>query len=84
MTETAPIVSFLDAEHVKEKAGSIGRTAFHVEARIVDDADNDVPVDEVGELVVRGLTYSRATGVFPRRQCKLSWRLVSYWRLGPH
>nr|WP_255250776.1 AMP-binding protein [Mycobacterium avium] len=54
MTETAPIVSFLDAEHVKEKAGSIGRTAFHVEARIVDDADNDVPVDEVGELVVRG------------------------------
>ncbi len=54
MTETAPIVSFLDADHVKEKAGSIGRTAFHVEARIVDDADRAVPAGEVGELVVRG------------------------------
>ncbi|MDY6870977.1 MAG: long-chain fatty acid--CoA ligase [Actinomycetota bacterium] len=54
MTETAPIVSFLDADHVKEKAGSIGRPAFHLEARIVDDADREVGVDDVGELVVRG------------------------------
>ena len=54
MTETAPIVSVLDADHVKEKAGSIGRAVFHVEARIVDDADKDSRTDEVGELVLRG------------------------------
>jgi acyl-CoA synthetase (AMP-forming)/AMP-acid ligase II len=54
MTETAPLVSVLDAERVKEKAGSIGRAVFHVEARIADEADLDVPAGEVGELLVRG------------------------------
>jgi acyl-CoA synthetase (AMP-forming)/AMP-acid ligase II len=54
MTETAPMVSVLDADHVKEKAGSIGRAVFHVDARIVDEHDVDVPHDTVGELVVRG------------------------------
>ena len=54
MTETAPGVSVLDADHVKEKAGSIGRPMFHVRARIVDDADRDVRTGEVGELVLRG------------------------------
>jgi acyl-CoA synthetase (AMP-forming)/AMP-acid ligase II len=54
MTETAPLVSVLDADHVKEKAGSIGRAVFHVEARIVDDTDRDQPADNVGELVLRG------------------------------
>ena len=54
MTETAPGVSILDADHVKEKAGSIGRPLFHVETRIVDEKDRDVPTGQVGELVVRG------------------------------
>ena len=54
MTETAPLVSVLDAAHVTSHAGSIGRAAMHVEARIVDDDDRDIPPDHVGELVVRG------------------------------
>ena len=54
MTETAPGVSILDADHVKEKAGSIGRALFHVEARIVDEKDRHMPSGQVGELVVRG------------------------------
>lgn len=54
MTETSPVVSILDADHVKEKPGSIGRAVFHVRARIVDDADREAAVDEVGELVLRG------------------------------
>ena len=54
MTETAPLVSVLDADHVKEKAGSIGRAVFHVRARIVDDTDRDARTDDVGELVLRG------------------------------
>src|SRR4029077_11732620 len=54
MTETGPSVTLLDADHVKEKSGSIGRVLFHVETRIVDENDSDVPTDQVGELVVRG------------------------------
>jgi fatty-acyl-CoA synthase len=54
MTETAPSVTLLDADHVKEKNGSIGRALFHVETRIVDENDRDVPTDQVGELIVRG------------------------------
>ncbi|PXY17455.1 acyl-CoA synthetase [Prauserella muralis] len=54
MTETAPLVSILDSAHARSKAGSIGRVAMHVEARIVDDDDRDVPTNTVGELVLRG------------------------------
>ncbi len=54
MTETAPTVAVLDAEHVVSKAGSIGRPLMHVEARIVDENDRDVPVGAVGELALRG------------------------------
>ncbi len=54
MTETAPSVSLLDADHIVSKAGSIGRPLLHVETRIVDADDRDVAVGEVGELLVRG------------------------------
>jgi acyl-CoA synthetase (AMP-forming)/AMP-acid ligase II len=54
MTETAPSVTLLDADHVKEKNGSIGRPLFHVDTRIVNGQDRDMPTGEVGELVVRG------------------------------
>ncbi|MDQ2729613.1 MAG: AMP-binding protein, partial [Actinomycetota bacterium] len=54
MTETAPSVSVLDPEHIKSKAGSIGRALPDVEARLVDDNDRTVPVGTVGELAVRG------------------------------
>jgi fatty-acyl-CoA synthase len=54
MTETAPSVSVLDADHIKEKLGSIGRPLPGVETRVVDAADRDVATGTVGELVVRG------------------------------
>jgi acyl-CoA synthetase (AMP-forming)/AMP-acid ligase II len=54
MTETSPGVTLLDADHVREKSGSIGRPMFHVVTRIVDEHDREVPVGEVGELVLRG------------------------------
>lgn len=54
MTETAPSVSLLDAAHVKEKSGSIGRVVFHMQARMVDENDRQVPTGEVGELILRG------------------------------
>ncbi len=54
MTETAPLVSVLAAEDLPAKAGSIGRVAMHVDARIVDEQDRDMPVGQVGELVLQG------------------------------
>ena len=54
LTETAPSVTVLDAEHIKDKLGSIGRPLQHVETRLVDADDRDVAPGEVGELLVRG------------------------------
>ena len=54
MTEAAPGVSLLDTDHLKEKSGSIGRPNFHVQTRIVDENDRELPTGEVGELVLRG------------------------------
>ncbi|OBK75548.1 long-chain fatty acid--CoA ligase [Mycobacterium sp. 1164985.4] len=53
LTETGG-VTLLDADHVKEKSGSVGRPLFHVQTRIVDEQDRDVVTDTVGEVVVRG------------------------------
>lgn len=54
LTETAPIASVLDAADVLERAGSIGKPIAHVEYRIADDAGQDVPPGETGELLIRG------------------------------
>ena len=54
MTETAPSVTVLDADHIKEKLGSIGRAAA---PRGDPDRRRERPrraAGEVGELLVRG------------------------------
>jgi acyl-CoA synthetase (AMP-forming)/AMP-acid ligase II len=38
----------------EEKWGSIGKPSFNWAARIVDENGNDVPLGEVGELIVKG------------------------------
>jgi fatty-acyl-CoA synthase len=53
LTETGG-VTLLDADHVREKSGTVGRPLFHVQTRIVDEHDRDVATDTVGEVVVRG------------------------------
>ncbi|MRH92007.1 long-chain-fatty-acid--CoA ligase [Nocardia sp. SYP-A9097] len=53
MTECAPSIAVLDSEYVRDKSGSIGRPLFGIETRVVDDHDRDVPLGEVGELLVR-------------------------------
>ncbi|MFP4038041.1 MAG: AMP-binding protein, partial [Desulfobacteraceae bacterium] len=60
-TETGPMTTILRPEdHVLEgseeetaKLASAGRPAIHYEVRIVDDDGDDLPVGEVGEIVVR-------------------------------
>jgi fatty-acyl-CoA synthase len=54
MTETSPTIFLTDEAHAMTKAGSVGKPVLHTEIRIVDDEGIDVPVDEIGELWVRG------------------------------
>jgi fatty-acyl-CoA synthase len=54
MSEAAPSIATLDKALAIEKAGSIGKAVFHLEARIVDDEMNELPEGDVGELVILG------------------------------
>jgi fatty-acyl-CoA synthase len=54
LTETAPVASALGAAEVITHAGSVGKPIAHVEYRIADDQGHDVPVGEIGELLIRG------------------------------
>ncbi|MEE9910735.1 MAG: AMP-binding protein [Deltaproteobacteria bacterium] len=53
LTEAAPACSFNRIECVA-KPGSIGQALTGIDIKIVDDAGNELPPNEVGELIVRG------------------------------
>jgi fatty-acyl-CoA synthase len=57
MTEFGPGIFALAPEDAFRKAGSIGRHNFFVDARIVDDDNNPLAPNEVGELVLKGPSY---------------------------
>lgn len=54
MSEAAPSICTLSKELSLKKAGSIGRAVFHIDVRVVDENMQDLPVDQVGELIIRG------------------------------
>lgn len=59
MTELGPVATVLrDEDHRDpahpERRRSAGRAALHAEVRIVDENDAELPVEDVGEVVVRG------------------------------
>lgn len=54
MTEFGPGIFSMGPEYAESKAGSIGRPNYFVDARLVDDDNQPVPVGEVGELVLKG------------------------------
>ncbi|MEV6591116.1 acyl-CoA synthetase [Streptomyces acidicola] len=54
MTEAAPGVLFLDAEHAVSKAGSAGVPHFFSDVRVVRPDMTPVSIGETGEVVVRG------------------------------
>ncbi|MFI7004933.1 long-chain-fatty-acid--CoA ligase [Streptomyces sp. NPDC050145] len=58
-TETSPITCVLRGKESLRKLGSVGRPIPTLQYRIVDEAMNDVPVGEVGEIVYRGPTVTR-------------------------
>ncbi len=55
-TEMSPVTCMLLGEDALTKLGSVGRVIPTVAARVVDDAMNDVPLGEVGEIVYRAPT----------------------------
>jgi len=54
MTEYGPGLFALPAEDAVRKAGSIGRPNYFVDVRVVDDDNNPLGPNEVGELVLKG------------------------------
>ena len=59
-TETTGIATLINAQ---EKPGSAGKVVDGLELRIVNDNDQDVPVDQPGEIVVKGnLVFSHYWG----------------------
>jgi long-chain acyl-CoA synthetase len=57
LSEAAPIVT-THRPDMPQKPGSIGTPIPGVEVRIVDEADNDLPVGDIGELILRGPNVS--------------------------
>ena len=53
LSETSPVASFNHPDK-ERKAGSIGTPIDGVEMKVVDDAGDEVPEGEVGEIVIRG------------------------------
>jgi long-chain acyl-CoA synthetase len=54
LTETSPLLTLAPPRGEEREIGSIGKGLPGVEIRLVDAQGNDVPLDEPGELVVRG------------------------------
>lgn len=54
LTETSPVVTVLDSKNSLRKNGSVGRPVMHTEVKIVDTSDVEVPIGQVGELIVKG------------------------------
>jgi long-chain acyl-CoA synthetase len=53
LTEASPVCSVTRLD-MEQKPGSIGVPIPGLQARIVDDADRDLPRGEIGELIVKG------------------------------
>lgn len=53
LSETSPVATFNHPDKVN-KPGSVGTPIWGVEVRVVDPEDKDVPVGEMGEIVIRG------------------------------
>lgn len=54
MTELTNGAAYLDAAHTTTKIASQGRAFPHVDLKVIDDEDAEVPAGEEGELLVRG------------------------------
>jgi len=54
LTETSPLITLVEPNGAEAKMGSIGRAVPDVEVKIIDEAGNELGVDEPGEIITRG------------------------------
>ena len=59
MTEASPIITSLDSKHhvlegPESRLGSVGKAAAHVQLKIVDSNDMELPATRTGEIIVKG------------------------------
>lgn len=54
LTETSGAIAMNTGADLMERPNSVGRPFATVDIRIVDDAENDIPVGSRGEILVRG------------------------------
>jgi long-chain acyl-CoA synthetase len=55
MTETSPVLTFLDDEdHRGEAIKSAGKPIIGVEVKVVDELDRELPPRQMGEVIARG------------------------------
>jgi len=59
LTEGTALTTILDKESAFRKKGSAGRPLFHVDLKIVDENDQEVPPGNVGELLQKGPTVMK-------------------------
>ncbi len=57
MTEFGPGVFALPPEDAIAKAGSIGKPNFFVDARVVNEDNQEVPANQAGELILKGPSF---------------------------
>jgi acyl-CoA synthetase (AMP-forming)/AMP-acid ligase II len=76
LTEASPAVTVLKPWDTPREWGSVGRPYICTEVRIVDEADRDLPVGEVGEIIVRGPTVFKGYYKNPE---ETAWTLRGGW-----
>ncbi len=59
LSETSPVACF-NHPHLERKPGSIGTPIEGVGMKVVDDAGNEVPQGEIGEIVIQGHNVMKA------------------------
>jgi len=58
LSEAGPDATILSAEDGMRKIGSVGKAAFHMDLKLVDDKDDNVVQGDIGEIVLRGPTVT--------------------------
>jgi len=59
LTEASPGVTILKPGDLPQEPGSVGKPYMCMEVRIVDEQDQDLPVGEVGEIIIKGPTVMK-------------------------
>ena len=58
-TETSPCITILSARDSLRKHACVGKPLIFLEAKVVDEDGDEVPVGEVGEVICRGPTVMK-------------------------